>query len=245
MDSLDKFSLKEQVYSMLKNRLAVEDIRRFRVLKDVKIKGKYSEHEIDIFFQFVQMNNIEKSIVKVIENKIVTSKDVWEFYTVVNDLRYFAKGIIYYKGTVSHEVKLDAERAGIELIYFDLKKEIAEYVAIKLKKMLPDENVIGDPFWTIMETKEGHNTGNYYSYENGIIFAFSKKQAQRLCDSLKISFNYKVYGVSQKQLKLLLDLLALYSKHIHVLIPIDKEARQLIELDNKDLLDCYVREENG
>ena len=148
---------------MLKNRLAVEDIRRFRVLKDVKIKGKYSEHEIDIFFQFVQMNNIEKSIVKVIENKIVTSKDVWEFYTVVNDLRYFAKGIIYYKGTVSHEVKLDAERAGIELIYFDLKKEIAEYVAIKLKKMLPDENVIGDPFWTIMETKEGHNTGNYYS----------------------------------------------------------------------------------
>lgn len=119
---------------MLKNRLAVEDIRRFRVLKDVKIKGKYSEHEIDIFFQFVQMNNIEKSIVKVIENKIVTSKDVWEFYTVVNDLRYFAKGIIYYKGTVSHEVKLDAERAGIELIYFDLKKEIAEYVAIKLKK---------------------------------------------------------------------------------------------------------------
>ena len=86
---------------------------------------------------------------------------------------------------------------------------------------------------------------NYYSYENGIIFAFSKKQAQRLCDSLKISFNYKVYGVSQKQLKMLLDLLALYSKHIHVLIPIDKEARQLIELDNKDLLDCYVREENG
>ena len=42
--------------------------------------------------------------------------------------------------------------------------------------MLPDEEIIGDPFWTVMETEQDSdkNTGNYEMVNDSILLFLSK-----------------------------------------------------------------------
>lgn len=239
-------SLKEQVISMLETRLKNDGVYRLQIIKDLRIQGKYGNHKIDVFFQFIQMNNLEKNVVKIVENRAVTNSDIWEFHTILDDLNYFAKGIIYSNSEIPIEVKNEAERAGIELIKFDLNNEINKFVGQMVLQMVPDENVIGDPFWTLMEVQDGHNTGNYFSFNDGIVLSFSKKQMQKICECLNNNY-YKVFGVSQDHLLKLLKLIKSFKKDVFLVSPndtIEKWPIPLIKFDEKKLIDWYVREEN-
>lgn len=63
--------------------------------------------------------------------------------------------------------------------------------------MLPDEEVIGDPFWVVMGTEQDSdkNTGNYEMVNDSILLFISKKQAINYCSKIKNSA--KVFGISQ------------------------------------------------
>ncbi len=55
------------------------------------ISGKLKEHTVDIYFEFIQMNNLERTVIKVIEGTKVTENDMWEFANVLKDLHFFCK----------------------------------------------------------------------------------------------------------------------------------------------------------
>ena len=92
---------------------------------------------------------------------------------------FFAKGIIYYDDRVSSGAKKVAELTNIDLKKFDLLDEVRKSALSAVKVMLPDEEIIGDPFWTVMETEQDSdkNTGNYEMVNDSILLFLSKKQA--------------------------------------------------------------------
>lgn len=197
--------LKTNVISMYKSRFKTEGFFRPRIYKDLNISGKIMNHIVDIYFEFTQMSNTERTIIKTIEGKEVTDKDIWEFVYVLKDLYFFAKGIVYYDDSVSGSAKKAAETANIDLRKFDFFKEVQVSTLSALKVMLPNYNIIGDPFWIVMEiTKSNYETtGNYSLIEGTIPLFLSKKQANNFCKKLK---ECRVFGVSQNHLRVLINL---------------------------------------
>ena len=61
------------------------------------------------------------------------------------------------------------------------KKEFLQDLGSRVQKLLPDEKTKGDPFWGLMELKDGKITGSYYMLReiegNTIPLFFSKDQA--------------------------------------------------------------------
>lgn len=198
--------LKANVISMYSSRFRTEGFFRPRIAQDVIIQGKLKEHTVDIYFEFVQMNNLERTIIKIIENREVTKDDVWEFTNVLRDLHFYAKGIVYYDDRASKEAEQEAELTNIDLKKFVFSEEVIKSVANAVKIMLPDVEVIGDPFWAAMEIEEDSdkNTGNYIRSADKILLFLSKKQAVKYCNNLHK--RAKVFGITQNHLKILVDL---------------------------------------
>ena len=63
----DSLNFKEKVISMIKSRLKEEGVRRFQLKSDLEIQGKFSKHVIDIYFEFIQINNLEKTITPIVK----------------------------------------------------------------------------------------------------------------------------------------------------------------------------------
>lgn len=208
MGSRKNPGLKANVISMYKSHFQREDFFRPKIVEDLKIPGKIKEqHSVDIYFEFIQMNNLERTIIKTIEGTEVTEGKVWEFAYVLKDVRFLAKGIIYYDNKASIKAKKAAELANIDLKKFDFLKEVQRSVIGALKIMLPENDVVGDPFWLVMETvkdNKDENTGNYNMINDGVLLFLSKKQVDNYCRKLKGSS--KVFGISQNHLKILVSL---------------------------------------
>ena len=198
--------LKANVISMYKSHFQSEGFFRPRIAENVTISVKLKEHTVDIYFEFIQMNNLERTVIKVIEGKKVTENDMWEFANVLKDLHFFAKGIIYYDDSVSSGAKKVAELTNIDLKKFDLLEEVSKSALSAVKVTLPDEEIIGDPFWAVMETEQDSdmNTGNFEMINDSILLFSSKKQAINYCSKIKKSAN--VFGISQHHLKVLVSL---------------------------------------
>lgn len=203
---MKSLGLKANVISMYKRKFQRGGVFRPKIAEDLKIQGKLKEHTIDIYFEFIQMNNLERTVIKIIEGKDVTDNDIWEFVSVLKDLHFFAKGILYYNGNTCSNTKKVAEQASIELKKFDFNKEIQEFAMHSIKTLLPNDETIGDPFWVVMEISQdsGENTGNYHMINKSILLFLSKKQASSYCG--KWMRNDRVFGISQNHLKVLVSL---------------------------------------
>ncbi len=206
MEAIKNPGLRANVISMYKSRFKMEAFFRPKIIENLKINGKLKEHTVDIYFEFIQMNNLERAIIKIIEGREVTEKDMWEFAYTLKDLHFFAKGILYYDDRISDKAKKIAELRNIDLKKFDFLDEVRKNVLNAIKIMLPDEDVIGDPFWVVMETEQnsGKNKGNYDMYNGSILLFLSKKQAINYCNKLQKTAG--VFGISQNHLKILADL---------------------------------------
>lgn len=91
-------------------------------------------------------------------------------------------------------------------------KEIIEKYVSDVETVLPGDKVQGEPFWVLMEIKNGKNTGNYHSIgkrgSNTMVMLFPQRHMAdwaagimaRHCD------HFMVRGVSTDHLKVLLKL---------------------------------------
>jgi hypothetical protein len=200
--------LKANVISMYQSYFQREGFFRPKIVANYKTYGKLKyQHTVDIYFEFIQMNNLERTVIKTVEDTEVTEGDVLEFAYVLKDLRFLAKGIIYYDDTASIEAKEVADKVNIDLKKFNFLSEVQKSALSVLKTMLPEGDIIGDPFWVAMETVKNNydeNTGNYNMINNAILLFLSKKQADNYCK--KLNGRYKVFGISQNHLKILFAL---------------------------------------
>ncbi|WP_161948768.1 hypothetical protein, partial [Streptococcus suis] len=109
-------------------------------LKNIRVKGKNIEHKIDVYVEFVQMNNLERTVIKTIDSKIVKAEDVWQFDNLLKDLGYFPKGVLYYNNNIDDEALNIADNRHIQVIHFDMMEETRKNVLQSLGQILPDRN---------------------------------------------------------------------------------------------------------
>ena len=193
------------VFSLYDYRINRENLINPKLFKNIIVQGKNIEHKIDIYIEFVQMNNLERTVIKTIDNKIVKDEDVWQFDNLLKDLGYFPKGVLYYNDKIDEKALNIANDKHIQVIYFDIMEETRTNVLQSISKVLPDENVIGDPFWTLMQIDERtkNNIGNYFIIGNSLPLLTSIKLADVCCKQQK---GYAVFGISQRHLVFLISL---------------------------------------
>ena len=197
--------LLDLVFSLYEYRMKREHLIKPKLLKNITVKGKNIESRVDIYVEFVRMNNLERTVIKTIDRKMVTAEDVWQFDNVLKNLNYFSKGVLYYNDKIDEKALEIANNRHIQVIYFDVMEETRKNVIHSLNRVLPNKDVIGDPFWTLMQVDEKtkNNTGNYCIIEDCLPLFPSKKLADACC---KQQNGYAVFGVSQSHLTFLLSL---------------------------------------
>ncbi|MFH6636565.1 hypothetical protein QE557_07725 [Streptococcus suis] len=243
-----EMGLTDLVFSLYDYRMKKENIIKPKLLKNIRVKGKNIEHKIDVYVEFVQMNNLERTVIKTIDSKIVKAEDVWQFDNLLKDLGYFPKGVLYYNNNIDDEALNIADNRHIQVIHFDMMEETRKNVLQSLGQILPDRNVIGDPFWTLMEIDERtkNNIGNYFVIENSLPLFTSKKIAEACC---KLKEGYAVFGISQKHLCYLISLVetGMYPYRLSIIRPSKQSSAsmnyrvEMHDVEYKTIREIYVR----
>lgn len=240
--------LSDLVYTLFSNRVNGKKLSNCRVLKNEIIQGKSIKHVIDIYVEFWYMNNLERTIIKIIDGKDVTKEDIWNFDNLLKDLGFYPKGVLYYNRGISDSAKKLANKRKIDVIYFDILNETAKDVKKKLKDLLPDRKVIGDPFWTIMEidSKTKKNTGSFYLNDSILLFT-SKKAAEYYLSFIENKSDFGVFGLTQMHLSGLILLLKSQgiSKYLYINYSSSKTMKKdrmiTSRVDLEKIKDSYVR----
>ena len=193
------------VFTLYQYRMGREHLIKPKLLKNIKIKGKNIESQIDIYIEFVQMNNLERTVIKTIDKRTVTVDDVWQLDNILKDLKFFSKGVLYYNSKIDEKALELAKNKHIKAIYFDVVEETRKNAIYSLNQILPNQEVIGDPFWALMQVDETtkNNTGNYCIIEDFLPLFPSKKLADAYC---KQQNGNAVFGISQRHLVFLISL---------------------------------------
>lgn len=209
--------LHKVVISSLESTASLESLRGFKLKSNFLLEGKTRNRNIEIYVEFEGMKNIERTIIKTVENREVTEEDVEELYNIKNDLHILCSTIIYFNTEVSEEALMLSQKMNIKLKYFDWFEEILKFTSKTIKMILPEEHDFrkdilkggdpADPFWIIMGIDSNNNTqGTYYQKENKLVLFLSKKQAVNFKDE-NLNNKYNVFGLSQTHLRVLGNLM--------------------------------------
>ena len=189
----------EHVYSTL---LANEHLRKTTIKKNHTVVGRSKVgHEIDVYYEVCIAGVCHKVAIECKHhNRKLTKGIVQEFKAKLDDCNNLIGVMVTSVGYQSGAREL-AEHYGIRILTTDDLPKINELLATAVKWLLPDEESRGDPFWTVMKTKNGENTGTYVALEaNMIPLFFSKKSAQAFLNK-RGNIDAKVYGVTREHLK--------------------------------------------
>ena len=108
--------LLDLVFSLYEYRMKREHLIKPKLLKNITVKGKNIESRVDIYVEFVRMNNLERTVIKTIDRKMVTAEDVWQFDNVLKNLNYFSKGVLYYNDKIDEKALEIANNRHIQVI---------------------------------------------------------------------------------------------------------------------------------
>jgi hypothetical protein len=182
------------------------------VTKNTSIRGRSgSKHEFDVYYEFVKAGVKHKVAIECKDYSNAVSKGkVTEFHGKINDVDNVA-GVMVAKSGYQSGAKEYANHYGIVLLTEKDLPTLPQVLALQLKNtLLPDEYIIGQPFWTLMEIKDDEVTGSYTCLpdtnvkgQKVIPLFFSKRVAQSFCSYLDPK-NSVVRGVNQQQLKALI-----------------------------------------
>lgn len=177
------------------------------VSTNLVIQGKSgAKHEFDVYYEFEHLNIIHRIAIECKEwKRPVTKGEVGEFYSKIDDLNNIS-GVMVAKSGYQLGAKQFAEAKGIQLLEEKDLPSITEILTGQIKKaFLPNKKVKGDPFWTLMEIKNGETTGTYYAISNegkpAVPLFYSRVIAEKFRKKLPDRHRYEVRGISQYQLK--------------------------------------------
>lgn len=189
--------------------IRLED-RNTLVSKNILIKGRSgARHEFDVYYEFTKANVMHRVAIECKDHSEPISKGkVTEFYGKISDVDNLA-GVMVTRAGYQSGAKEYATHYGISILTIEDLPSLPQITALQLKKaFLPDESVIGEPFWTLMETRNGEVTGTYIcppsnSSSKQIALFYSKRVAEKFL-ILMNDKNATVRGMNQQQLKALI-----------------------------------------
>jgi hypothetical protein len=173
----------QQVYSALLN-MKDEGII---VGQDVQIVDKFGRsHQVDVYYQFEKAGITHKVAIECKDHgRPVDNGQVAKFFGKLMNAGNIQKVMISRLG-YQKLAKEIAEDNDVLLLSVDDLPKLNELLAARLKTVaLPDETTIGEPFWTIMEKRDGSVSGSFFAYPHPttkrpeMLLFYSKEHAQR------------------------------------------------------------------
>ena len=194
---LEEFT--EYVYSaLLKN----ENLKNVKIYKNHVIVGNSTaKHEYDVYYEIVVANICHKVAIECkAHGKRITKGMVQEFSAKLTDCNNII-GIIVASEGYQSGARDFANHYGIKTLTPDDLPNMHEILASYISCLLPEKNTHGDPFWVIMEEKDGKCTGSYATVcENTIVLFLSRKSAETI-RVLQSRYDCHVYGITLQHLK--------------------------------------------
>lgn len=207
------------------------------VKRNVKIKGKSGvEHQIDVYYEFNVNNITHRVIIECKNHKKRIGKDkIQSFKAVIDDLGN-CTGIFASRNGFQSGAKEFAEFSDIELVAGGEFPMLGKVIAMRIGIMLPDEKVKGEPFWTVMEERDGKVTGTYMTVRENTVGLFLSRNS-----ALEVS-KYTggvVRGVCQRHLRIMCD----FSDKLGMKLLVSHfEGNQLLEIPTEDIRKYYFYE---
>lgn len=171
------------------------------------------DNEIDVYYEFAKANIIHRVAIEC--KDIVRPLDlgkVREFCMKISDIGDIIGVIVSKSGYHPNAKRLAEHHRILALTYNDLP-QINMLLAYRIEKFfLPDEYCVAQPFWTVMEMRNGQPTGSYLgsptqqSSKPIVSLFFSRKHAEefwRLAEA-KAPGNWAVRGLEQRHLRSLI-----------------------------------------
>lgn len=210
----------EELIKYVYEQLSYFSGKDIEVQRNVKLKGKSGVlHQIDVYYEFEMNAIIHRVVIECKDHKQKVEKGmIQSFKAVIDDLGnctgIFASRNGFQSGAVEY-----AKHYDIELITGGEFPLLGKVVAKKLEVILPKENVIGQPFWTIMQQENGKITGTYMCVSNKTIGLFiSKKCAEKAAQKI----GGVVRGICQEHLKVILGYARMSQISLVVMLEADK-----------------------
>jgi hypothetical protein len=149
------------IYSMLLN-LKDEGVV---VSRKATVRGRTGrEYQIDVYYEFLRANVRHRVIIECKDWKRAVDPDIISVLeSKVRDIPGVI-GVIVSQNGYQSRAKSFAGNQGILALTPDELPSLSSLITERLTTILfPDESCIGEPFWTIMEMRDGQNTDSYLS----------------------------------------------------------------------------------
>lgn len=210
----------QQVYSALLN-MRDEGVI---VGNSVVITGKSGvQHEMDVYYEFPKAGIKHRVAIECKDwAKPVSKGQIQEFESKIRDIGNIT-GVVVSRNGYQSGADTFAKHHDILPLVFDDLPTINILMANRIKSVaLPDENYVGEPFWIIMEVRDGKVTGSHYASMDpvsgkGLIpLTYSKVHAERIFREAGLDPNrWAIRGLPRYALRAFLLTLELYEKRMN------------------------------
>jgi hypothetical protein len=204
-----------QIYLMLLN-MKDEGVE---VQRNARISGKSGAvHEVDVYYEFKRAGLTHKVAIECKHHvRAIDKGGVSEFALKIIDLHDTKGVMISARGYQDGAVRV-AQHYDIDLKTTDELPSLPHLFGSRLASVaLPGEDYLGEPFWVIMELRNGRVTGSFYGTEqNGRQFIplfFSRYHAEILYRQCNLSTEqWCVRGLPRYALRAFILLLGLFQR---------------------------------
>lgn len=207
----------QRVYSSLLN-MRDEGVL---VANSVFMTGKSGvQHEIDVYYEFMRAGIRHRVAIECKDwAKPVSKGQIQEFESKLRDIGNITGVVISRNGYQSGADAFARHWDIMPLLFSDLPA-FNVLLAERLKTVaLPTEDYVGEPFWIIMELRDGKETGSHFattddaSVNKVIPLALSKAHAERIFHEAGLSPDkWAVRGLPRYAFRAFLIQLELYEK---------------------------------
>lgn len=195
--------LESHVQDVYQQLLDIQDSKTM-VARDVQISGREgSSYQIDVYYEF-EMAGIRHRVAVECKNRSrpLERDSVLAFHAKIHECS-LSHGVIVSSGGFQKGAREFAERNNVTLMDYSELPSIGNLLSRRLENVvIPDEDTIGQPFWTIFNTEEYSPYGQIHHKEE-ITSAFlflSRTHAQRFLKEQNLDERWQVRGMAQRHL---------------------------------------------
>lgn len=209
--------LEDYIESFLRVSLKNEFLKNFKVEKNhIEVGREGIAYEFDIFYEFTIAGIPHKAAIECqYYDKRITEEIVRHFKSKIDECNNIT-GFILATKSYNADAKKYADRYGIKLITDEELPNIPGMLLAHTESLVPNKDVHGDPFWTIMTAnEEGNSSGAFYSFRGNIvnilmprflwrdnrIYLFISKKSAEMALEADGEKGYGVFGVSRELLR--------------------------------------------
>nr|WP_154887280.1 restriction endonuclease [Paenibacillus xylanexedens] len=204
--------LEEYIHYVYSSLLKMEE-KNALITKDVVITGNDGQkNQFDVYYEFIKAGVPHRVAIECKNHtRPIERKEVHDFACKLESVAPM-QGVMIAPSGFQEGARIAAKNKGITLLMDEELPKLTDILSKQISYIfLPDENVVGEPFWALMMLNgEGENTGNYVSFldkqkQQRIPIFISKKTAENFRDKHFYHANCGVRGIRQHQLMAVIE----------------------------------------